>query len=160
MAAGYACTSGAAFAVTAGAKTLLNIIAGATAAPPVLVEFGVSTDGVTASAVPMLLELCSSTQAAAGTPGTVGTPTQIRGWAGIGVASGVTISGQYSAEPTVLTPVKQWFVPAFMGLFTIQFPLGREPLGFDTASTAGKGLALRVSAPAAVNVRGYVEWEE
>src|SRR5712691_7440196 len=98
MAAGYACTSGAAFAVTSGAKTLINIVSGATAAPPVLVEFGVSFDGVTASAVPALVELCSSTQATAGTTGTVGTITQIRGWAGAGLVSGVTVVGQYTAE--------------------------------------------------------------
>lgn len=158
MAAGYAITSGAAFAVTVGAKTLLNLISPASAAPPTLVEFGVSTDGVTSSAVPMLLELCASTQATAGTPGTVGTITQIRGYGG--ATAGATVSGQYSAEPTVLTAIKQWFVPAFMGLFTIQFPLGREAVGFDTASTSMKGIALRVSAPAAVNVRGYIEWDE
>jgi hypothetical protein len=159
MAAGYSCTSGAAaFAVAAGAKTLINLISGATAAPPVLVEFGVSFDGVTASAVPVLVELCASTQAGAGTPGTAGTITLIRGYAG--QSSGVTISGQYTAEPTVLAPVKQWFVPAFMGSLTIQFPLGREPMGFDTASTSMKGIALRVSAPAAVNARGYFEWDE
>jgi hypothetical protein len=160
MAAGYACSSGAAFAVTSGAKTLINLISGATSAPPVLTEFGVSFDGVTSSAVPALVELCASTQAAAGTPGTVGTITQIRGYAGLGVASGVTVSGQYSAEPTVLVAVKQWYVPAFMGLLVIQFPLGREAMGFDTASTSMKGIALRVSAPAAVNVRGYIEWDE
>src|SRR6266568_3390393 len=102
MAAGFSITSGAAFAVTSGAKTLLNLIAGATAAPPTVTAFGVSTDGVTASAVPILVELCASTQAGAGTPGTVGTTTQIRGYAGAGVASGCTVSGQYSAEPTVL----------------------------------------------------------
>jgi len=158
MAAGYACTSGAAFAVTSGAKTLLNLISSATAAPPTLVEFGVSFDGVTASAVPALVELCASTQAAAGTAGSVGTITTIRGYSGQGAQA--TVSGQYSAEPTVLTPIKQWYVPAFMGLFTIQFPLGREAVGFDTASTSMKGIALRVSAPAAVNVRGYIEWDE
>jgi hypothetical protein len=158
MAAGYACSSGAAFAVTSGAKTLLNLISPASAAPPVLVEFGVSFDGVTSSAVPALVELCMSTQAAAGTAGSVGTITQIRGYAGS--TAQATVSGQYSAEPTVLTAVKQWYVPAYMGLFTIQFPLGREAVGFDTASTSGKGIALRVSAPAAVNVRGYIEWDE
>lgn len=158
MAAGYACSSGAAFAVTSGAKTLINLIAGASAAPPTLVEFGVSFDGVTASAVPALVELCMSTQAGAGTTGSVGAITQIRGYAG--ASSGVTVVGQYSAEPTVLVAVKQWFVPAFMGLFTIQFPLGREPMGFDTAATSGKGIALRVSAPASVNCRGYMEWDE
>lgn len=158
MAAGYACTSGAAFAVTSGAKTLINLIAPAAAAPPVLVEFGVSFDGVTASAVPVLVELCTSTQAGAGTPGTAGTINQVRGYPA--VTAGSTVAGQYSAEPTALNAVKQWFVPAFMGLFTIQFPLGREPMLLGTASTIMKGLAIRVSAPAAVNVRGYIEWDE
>ena len=158
MAAGYAVTTGAAFAVTSGAKTLINLIAPASAAPPTLVEFGVSFDGVTASAVPVLVELCTSTQATAGTPGTVGTINQIRGFPA--VTAGSTVSGQYTAEPTALNAVKQWYVPAFMGLFTIQFPLGREPMLLGTTSTIMKGLALRVSAPAAVNVRGYIEWDE
>ena len=158
MAAGYACTSGAAFAVTSGAKTLLNLISPTNASPPILTEFGVSFDGVTASAVPALVELCFSTQATAGTAGSVGTVTQIRGYSG--TTAQASVSGQYTAEPTVLTAVKQWYVPAFMGLFTIQFPLGREAVGFDTASTSGKGIAIRVSAPAAVNVRGYIEWDE
>ena len=158
MAAGYACTSGAAFAVTSGAKTLLLLSAPASAAPPVLVEFGVSFDGVTASAVPALVELCTSTNATAGTAGSVGTTNQIRGYPA--VTAGSVVTGQYSAEPTVLNPVKHWYVPAFMGLLTIQFPLGREPMLLGTASTIMKGLAIRVSAPAAVNVRGYIEWDE
>lgn len=158
MAAGYSCTSGAAFAVTSGAKTLLNLISPTNASPPVLTEFSVSFDGVTNNAVPALVELCMSTQATAGTPGSVGTITQIRGYGG--TTAQASVSGQYSAEPTVLTAVKQWFVPAFMGTFAIQFPLGREAVGFDTASTSGKGIAIRVSAPAAVNVRGYIEWDE
>lgn len=157
MAAGFACTSGAAFAVTSGAKTLLNLIA-STTNQPIMTEFGVSFDGVTSSAVPALVELCASTQAAAGTTGTVGTVTQIRGYPAYTAVS--TVSGQYSAEPTVLTAVKQWYVPAFMGLFTIQSPLGREPWGLGTASTSMKGIAIRVSAPAAVNARGYLEFDE
>jgi hypothetical protein len=159
MAAGYACTSGAAaFAVAAGAKTLINLIAPAAAAPPVLVEFGVSFDGVTASAVPVLVELCTSTQGAAGTPGTGGTVNQIRGYPA--VTAGSTVSAQYTAEPTTLNAVKQWFIPAFMGSLTVQFPLGREPMLLGTAATIMKALALRVSAPAAVNARGYFEWDE
>ena len=158
MAAGYACTSGAAFAVTSGAKTLMLLSAPAAAAPPVLVEFGISFDGVTASAVPALVELCTSTNATAGTAGSVGTTNQIRGYPA--VTAGSTVTGQYSAEPTVLNPVKQWLVPAFMGSLTIQFPLGREPFLLGTASTIMKGLAIRVSAPAAVNTRAYLEWDE
>lgn len=158
MAAGYACTSGASFAMTAGAKTILNLISPANAASPVLVEFGISFDGVTASAVPAVVELCASTQATAGTAGSVGTITQIRGYGG--TTAQATVSGQYTAEPTVLTPVKSWFVPQFMGMFTIQFPLGREAVGFDTASTSMKGIALRVNVSANVNARAYFEWDE
>ena len=158
MAAGYSCSSGAAFAVTSGAKTLINLIAPAAAAPPVLVEFGVSFDGVTASAVPALVELCTSTQAGAGTPGTAGTINQIRGFPAVtaGALSPVSIR---PSRPC-LNAIKQWFIPAFMGSITVQFPLGREPMLLGTASTIMKGLALRVSAPASVNARGYFEWDE
>lgn len=157
MAMGFAVTSGAAFAVSSGAKTLLNVISGSTN-PPVVVEFGISFDGTTATATPALLEMCSSTQATAGTTGTIGTVKQIRGypsWAPI-----TTVAGQYSVEPTTLTPVKQWRIPAFMGSFVIQWPLGREPQGQISASTDMKGIAFRVSAPASVNAVAYVEWEE
>ncbi len=155
--AGFAVTSGAAFAVGTGGKTLLNVIAGSTN-PPTITEFGISFDGVTASAVPALVELCSSTQAGAGTPGTIGTIKMIRGYPSYTPIT--SVSGQYTAEPTTLTAIKQWYVPAYMGLLVIQFPLGREVLGQISASTDMKGIALRVSAPAAVNARAYVEWEE
>lgn len=158
MAAGFACTSGASFSMATGAKTILNLIAPTNAAPPLLVEFGISFDGTNNAAVPAVVELCASTQATAGTPGTIGTITQIRGYAGVTAQS--TTAGQYTAEPTVLTPVKSWFVPQFMGTFTIQFPLGREPAGFDTASTSMKGIALRVNTSATVNARAYFEWDE
>lgn len=157
MAAGFRVSSGAAFAVTSGAKTLLNLIAG-TSNPPTLTAFSLSFDGVTATAVPVLVELCASTQGAAGTPGTIGTVKQVRempSWTPIS-----TVSGQYSAEPTTLTPVSHWYVPAFMGMADWQLPLGREIKGVVTAATDFKGIAFRVSAPAAVNARGYLEWEE
>jgi hypothetical protein len=55
------------FAATAGAKTILNVIAGANQ-PVSIFEWGISFDGVTATAVPATVELCQSTQAGAGTP--------------------------------------------------------------------------------------------
>ena len=157
MAAGFTVSSGAAFAVTSGAKTLLNVISGTTN-PPIITEFSVSFDGVTATAVPALVEMCSSTQGAAGTPGTIGTVSQIRGYPSFTPVT--TVSGQYTAEPTTLVVIKQWLVAAFMGTLVVQWPLGREAQGIVTAATAMKGIAFRVSAPAAVNCRGYVEWEE
>ena len=157
MSTAFSITSGGAFAVASTGKTLLNVIAGSTN-PPIITEFSVSFDGVTSNAVPALVELCSSTQGAAGTTGTIGTAKMIRGYPSFTPVT--TVSGQYSAEPTTLTAIKQWYVPAFMGLLVVQWPLGREAQGQISASTDMKAVAIRVSAPAAVNARGYVEWEE
>lgn len=153
----FSVTSGAAFAVATTAKTLLYLKAGSTN-PAVISAFGISFDGVTASAVPALVEMCSSTGATAGTAGSIGTVKMIRGfpsWSPIN-----TVSGQYSAEPGTLTPIQQWLVPAFMGSMMIQWPLGREPQLQTASATDMLGIAFRVSAPAAVNARAFLEWEE
>lgn len=153
MSAGYTVKAGAAIALTAAtAKTVWNVINAANSLIKI-VEFSVSFDGVTSSGVPALVELCSSTQATAGTPGSSPTPTQIRGpLRTVQATAGVN----YSAEPTVLTPLKEWLIPVFNGSWTMQFPLGREPEQITTADA----LLLRITAPAAVNCRGYLEFEE
>lgn len=153
---GYAVTSGtSAHALAAAtAETSWNLIAHASVGVHV-VEFGISFDGVTASAVPVNVELCQSTQAGAGTPGASPTPTQIRGrTTTVGVTAGVA----YTAEPTTLTPVKHWLVTPNGGLFVIQAPLGRE-IETDLSGGTIKGVALRATAPATVNCRSYAEFE-
>jgi hypothetical protein len=153
MAAGYVIESvGDIALVGATAKTILNLINGANSLIR-LVELSVSFDGVTSTAEPVTVELCSSTQATAGTPGAAATPVQLRG-----PTRTVQASGQrnYGTEPTVLTVIRRWLVPAFNGLLVIQFPLGREPEQVTTAD----GLCLRCTAPAAVNAQAYIEWEE
>lgn len=113
-------------------------------------------DGVTASAVPVTVELCSSTQGAAGTS-TAFTPLQCRGWP---PAAAVSTAGvNYTAEPTTLVVVKHWYVSPTSGML-VQMPLGREVAGLITAATGGKGWALRLTAPAAVNYKCYYEIEE
>jgi hypothetical protein len=150
---GYVIETAGAIALTAAtAKTILNVISGANAINR-LTELSVSFDGVTPTAVPVLVELCYSTQATAGTPGASPTPTQIRGATRTCQA---TAGRNYSAEPTVLTTWKRWLVPAFNGLLVVQFPLGREPEQIVTAD----GMLLRCTAPAGVNVQGYMEFEE
>lgn len=154
---GFSVTSGAAFAVGSTAKTILNLIAGSSN-PPVITEFGISFDSTSVGS-PVLLELCTSTQGAAGTPGTIGTVKMVRGYPSYSPVT--TAAGQYSAEPTTLTPVKQWLIQPYGGLLVIQYPLGREVQGQITAATDSKGLAWRVSIPAgATNARAYIEWEE
>src|SRR5437763_16820217 len=100
MAAGFSVTTGAAFAVTSGAKTILNLVAGATN-PPILTEFSLSFDGVTASAVLVLVELCSSPQGPAGTRGTSGPGNQGRGYPSFTPVTAPV--GKYYAGPTTLT---------------------------------------------------------
>lgn len=145
-----------AFAMTTGAKTVLNVIAPA-ADGLVLVEFGISFDGVTASAVPATVELCQSTQATAGTAGSAPTPVQIRGRTLTG-GSVPTAGCNYTAEPTTLTVLKQWYVSPTSGLI-IQFPLGREAEGDPSGGTI-KALCLRVNVTANVNCLAYMEVEK
>lgn len=143
-----------AFAATAGAKTVLNLIAGA-AQPISIYEWGVSFDGVTASAVPATVELCQSTQATAGTAG--GSIPAIVQVGGRAITAQPTTGHNYTAEPTVLTVVEQFYVPQFMGVFVKQYPLGMEP---DTDLSGGtiKAIAIRVNVTANVNVLAYARF--
>ena len=152
MAARYVVTVAADAALSAAtAKTIVSIIAAANA-PIRVTEIGVSFDGISATAEPVTVELMSSTQAGAGTPGSSPTPTQVGGPTRTVQAGGAE---DYSAEPTVLTAVRKWLVHPQTGI-VIQFPLGREPEQVITADA----LLLRCTAPATVNATGYIEFEE
>jgi hypothetical protein len=151
----YTIGNATAFAAPAAVHTFLNVIAPAGHGLS-LVEFGISFDGVTASAVPVFVELCASTQAGAGTAGITPTATQIRGRSTGGSAP--TAGANYTVEPTVLTTLKQWYVTPNGGLFVMQFALGRE-VECDSSAGTTKALALRITPPAIVNVRGYMEVE-
>ena len=140
--------------VAATAKTLVNLISGANRIP-LLTEFSIGFDGVTASAVPVLVEVGFSTQATAGTPGSSPTPALVRGKG----ASQSTAGVEYSAEPTALTPNKHWLVTPNGGLLVIQSPLGRESEA-DLSGGTNKAQFLRANAPANVGARAYMEFEE
>lgn len=152
MAARYVAETTGDIALSAAtAKTILNVINAANGVN-CIIEFSVSFDGVTSTAEPVTVELCSSTQATAGTSTShtivqTGGPTR---------AVQSTAQRNYTAEPTVLTVLKRWLVRADGGCLVIQYPLGREPEQVITAD----GLCLRCTAPAAVNVQGYIEFEE
>lgn len=151
MAAGYTVETTADVALTAAtAKTVLSVINAANSLIR-LCELSVTFDGISATAEPATIELCSSTQAGAGTS-TSQTPVQIRGATRTVQATGAR---NYTAEPTTLTVLKRWLVHPQAGLI-IQFPLGREPEQVTTADA----LCLRVTAPATLNCQGYLEFEE
>lgn len=153
MSAGYTTCNLADVALTAAtAKTVLNLINSANGLIR-LCEIGIGFDGVTSTAEPVVVELCSSTQGAAGTATTSAAPVQFRGPTRAPLA---TAGQNYTAEPTTLTVIKTWLVRADGGSLVIQFPLGREPEQVVTAD----GLCLRCTAPANVNARAYLEHEE
>jgi hypothetical protein len=150
--------TGTAFAPSTTIKTVILLLAAA-ANQPSISELSVSFDGVTATAVPVLVELVSSTNATAGTPRVaLAAGHQLRGWPA--QTSQTTCGDSYTAEPTTKSVVKKWFVSPNGGTFVLQNPLGREPTGIATATTDGKQYLLQVTCPAAVNVHAYLEFEE
>lgn len=144
-----------AFAAPAAVHSLLAVIAPAGHGLTV-VTFRVSFDGITASAVPVLVELCQSTQAGAGTPGSSPTPVQIRGRATAGSAP--TAGASYTAEPTVLTAFDGWYISPNGGTWEMPNALSRE---FECDSSGGtiKAIIIRITPPATVNARGMIETE-
>lgn len=146
-----ASTEGEVALSAATAKTVLSVIA-ASGKPIVVPQFKIDFDGVTAAAEPVLVELMRSTQAGAGTSSAV-TPRRKRGPTTATVAA--TAAKTYTAEPTVLTLIEDYAVDPYKGMFVIQYPLGREPDAID-----GAALLLRLTAPATVNVRAFIEFEE
>lgn len=154
-AAAYVLQSTTPFAAPAAVHTFLMAIAPA-GHGLTLVEFGISFDGVTASAVPVLVELVNSTQAGAGTAGVSTVVTQVRGRSTGG--SPPTMGGNYTAEPTTLVCLKRFYVPAYMGSLTYQVPLGRE-VECDSSGGTIKGIGIRITPPATVNAVGWMEVE-
>ena len=145
--AGYSLTTLAAVPlVAATAKSILTVIAPA--------QFGIDLtkirlgfDGVTASAVPVLVEACDNTLATNSTVGTnnttAGTPTQNYGRT---IVAGFTGFYNSTAEPTVLTAYDRWTLTPNGGLVIYDWPLGST---HDTPVSAG--ISYRCTAPAAVN---------
>lgn len=151
MAAGYSIeTTGDQALAAATAETVLSVI-NASNALIRITEFGISFDGTSATAEPVTVELMSSTQAGAGTNSSQ-TPVQNYGPTRTVQATGAR---NFSGEPTVLTCLRRWLVHPQTGI-EMQYPLGREPEQVTTADA----IVIRCTAPAVVNVQGYMCWEE
>lgn len=148
---GYSAVTGGAVALAAAtAKSILGVKSNAAFGID-LRRIKVGFDGVTASAVPVLVELCYATFAtnAPGTNSTTITPLQ--GYGRV-AAHGVTAAKNWSAEPTALTVVNEYLLTPYGGLVLEEFPEG-----LDTA--LGEGYTIRCTAPAIVNVRATAWYE-
>ncbi len=143
----YLCGTEGAVALTAAtAKSILGVKAHANSG--LMVEgLRLAFDGVTASAVPVLVELMYSTWATNG-PGTNSTSTTPRQRNGRVLTAGFTSGKTWTTEPTVLTPLEEWLLTPNSGSAWIDIPLGNE---YDCA--LAEGFVVRCTAPAAVNAR-------
>ena len=152
-AVGYSCTTEGAVALSAAtAKTVIGAKAHANSGLQ-LKGFEIAFDGVTASAVPVLVELCYCTWAT-NSPGTASTSTTPRQKHGRALTAGFTSGKAWTTEPTALTVLKEFLLAPDKGLFAYQFPLGQEP-----DSALAEGFAIRVTAPAVVNTRAGMDLE-
>lgn len=152
-AVGYSCTTEGTVALSAAtAKTIIGVRAHANSGLQ-LKGFEVAFDGVTASAVPVLVEVCYCTFGA-NPPGTNSTSTTPRQNHGRSLTAGFTSGKNWTTEPTTLTVLKEILMAPDKGLISFQYPLGQEP---DCALS--EGFAIRCNAPATVNVRATMNVE-
>jgi hypothetical protein len=146
--AGYSAVTTAPVALAGGtAKSVLSVIAPAQFGVD-LTKIRVGFDGVTASAVPVLVELVLFTTDGTGTGGTV---NQVYGPT---ITPGFTSKVNYTVEPTTATIVDHWTLTPNGGLVIYDWPLGTSP------NTAVSNLfTLRCNAPAVVNVTASMWFE-
>jgi hypothetical protein len=151
--AGYSAVTGGAVALSAAtAKTILGVKAHANSGIQCK-GFKVGFDGVTASAVPVLIEFCYCTFAT-NSPGTASTSVTAAQTYGRALTAGFTAGKTWTTEPTTITVIEEFLLTPNAGLVIYQWPLGQEP---DTA--LAEGLVIRCTAPATVNVRGTMDVE-
>jgi hypothetical protein len=146
--AGYSAVTTAPVALAAAtAKSVISVIAPAQFGVD-LTKMRIGFDGVTASAVPVLVELVLFTTDGTGTGGTV---NQVYGPT---ITPGFTSKVNYTVEPTTATIVDHWTLTPNGGLVIYDWPLGTSP------NTAVSNLfTLRCTAPAIVNVTAAMWFE-
>jgi len=138
---------------TSGVKTLLEVRQAASRFL-LLKQWSVEFDGVTASNVPVQVQLVSgSGTASTGTAGTQ--PVAMRD---LQPAVSASCVNTVTVENTTIVILEQHRVPPTSGIL-IQYPLGEEPFKVGAASNTNI-LAVRALAGAAVNAAVTIEFEE
>ena len=144
-------TTGSTALVTATAKTAVELATG-TAITNRIFQIDVTFNGTSATAVPVTVDLISSTATGTGTAITFAAAHQVDS-----ATSGNPISTakvNLTAEGAGPVVIAAWFVPPTAGV-TYQLPLGRE---YDMKVSQFRGV--RLTAPAVVNYIVNVWFEE
>lgn len=144
---GYAhVTEGAVALVAATAKSVIGGKAGS-AVGLLWAFYNLAFDGVSASQVPVTMELCYCTFGA-NSPGTNSTGTAERQEYGRVIAADWTGGRNWTTEPTTITVLGEGSLTPNGGLILYDDPLSCEP-----DSAVSEGFVIRLTAAAAVNVR-------
>lgn len=150
---GYSASTGTTVPlVAATVKSVIGVSGPATFGVD-LKKYRIGFDGVTASAVPVYVELCYATFAT-NAPGTASTSLTVQQGYGRTITAGFTAARNWSAEPTVLTVLDNFTLTPNGGLLIYDIPLGDTP-----DSAVSQGFVLRMTAPAAVNVQAAMWFE-
>lgn len=128
----------------ATAKTLVQIVP-ASNAPIELIEVEISFNGVTATEVPVKVDILRQS-----TAGTSSALTLVNDREHESASAKCTALQTFTAEPTAGNILRSWEVTPVGGLFVVQFPLGREPRALSNR------IGLRVTAPQAETVSAYM----
>lgn len=151
--AGYSSQTEAAVALTGGAAKSVLGVTGPAQFGVDLQSFWVAFDGVTATAVPVLIEVMYATFAT-NAPGTASTGVGEQQNYGRTITPGFVAARNWTTEPTVLSLIKEFLLTPNGGLVAYDWPLGRTP-----DSAVSQGFVIRCTAPAAVNVRASMDYE-
>lgn len=132
----------------ATAETLIQLVAPANHRVKLL-RWGVFFDGVSVTAEPVQIRLLRQT-----TAGTASTLTPVKMDDSIGETLQTAAQQDFTAEPTAGDVLEAYEVHPQQGIAMI-YPLGQEPI-----IGGGDRLALEATAPAVVNARAYMVFEE
>lgn len=148
----YDCPGGGAITLTAAtARSVIGAKAHANSGL-LLCGYEIAFFGVTASATPVLIEICYSTFAtkSPGTNSTSITPVQRNGRV---ITAGFTAADSWAAanEPTVLTIMTTKYLTPNGGVIIYDYPLGKEP-----DSAVSEGFVIRCTAAAGVDLRATI----
>ena len=146
----YSVSTNAAVALSAATAKTVLLITAPSGHGMSLKKFSIGFDGVTASAVPVFWEVNASTAASNSTAGTGNTSqtAAVVQISGVRIASAFVAGSACTSEPTVQTFVRANLLTPNGGVLLYDIPLGDEP---DNIASAG--FCIRLTAPAAVNVR-------
>lgn len=152
MASVYSATTEGEEALAAATAETVICLVGSTAVKAKIIEWGVTFDGVSATAEPVRVRLLRTTA----DDGTSSAATEVA-WDPDNPTANCVAKHSYSAEPTkASTALAEYEVPPTSGM-VLQYPLGREPTLDNSASA---GFAIECTAPATVNVEAVLVWEE